>query len=599
MPSASVASRLVALACTAATALAAIPAVAQTPPPPQIQLPPRRMAPVQTAIRFAARVPIAGEPLPIFRLAPNPPPARFVRAQLALTKARLQPEGNTLVARDPETQALRAYLDPRSGDATIVPDLKATTEASAQAQALSPERALSIARRAIANPDFLPRDATAPRLGPPIPLMGGSGQRTGVTTREAAPPSQRLIFVPVLRSAAGLPVYGPGSRAALALGNDGSVRGLVRRWKSAVVADRVKPTASAESVTQAIRTQLRPFSTAATAITVDRIVPAYYNGAGYLQPVFYFTATLHPLSSRAADERVGGYVPMATPVEEIPALDAQPQGPRPTEGQRVGMTGVQFASYRGTGTVMAPSGPTVTLGEYANRDGAMLGMANELLDGFNLMSGFFPKPGQIVRTQWYWAEPWEVVGPSSKTLMNGVNIAYTQPHGNWYYNTTLSNNANAWDVHDIGTGGNPGFGAAAGGKLATWIIDSCEVAPAFQDQQVKTGNGYDAFTPWWPVFQGLHNVLAFRTEMWLFDGLNVPFGFIASLGADVNAAWFQEIAADPSYNDGYTYLDGNINQTVHMGRASTFIDARNLGHSIYDVAPQSASSTLWNFWMGN
>jgi hypothetical protein len=29
------------------------------------------------------------------------------------------------------------------------------------------------------------------------------------------------------------------------------------------------------------------------------------------------------------------------------------------------------------------------------------------------------------------------------------------------------------------------------------------------------------------------------------------------------------------------------------------IDARDLGQSIFNVGAQSASSTLWNFWMAN
>jgi hypothetical protein len=29
------------------------------------------------------------------------------------------------------------------------------------------------------------------------------------------------------------------------------------------------------------------------------------------------------------------------------------------------------------------------------------------------------------------------------------------------------------------------------------------------------------------------------------------------------------------------------------------IDARDLGQSIYSVGAQSASTTLWNFWMNN
>ncbi|MGA3318350.1 MAG: DUF6345 domain-containing protein [Candidatus Korobacteraceae bacterium] len=184
-----------------------------------------------------------------------------------------------------------------------------------------------------------------------------------------------------------------------------------------------------------------------------------------------------------------------------------------------------------------------------------------------------------------------------------MNVAYTEPHGDWLLNTTLSNYGDLWYVPNIGTGGNPGFGAAAGGVLATWVIMSCEVVPSMYDRQNEAGasdNPYTAFDAWWPVFQGLHNVIGFRTQMlYPDDSLQFGFGYAASLGGDLNAAWFQEVAAnDP--NDG-PYQDTHLKGTpwVHYDRASTMIDARDLGQSIFSVGAQSASTTLWNFWMSN
>jgi hypothetical protein len=68
---------------------------------------------------------------------------------------------------------------------------------------------------------------------------------------------------------------------------------------------------------------------------------------------------------------------------------------------------------------------------------------------------------------------------------------------------------------------------------------------------------------------------------------------------DVNAAWFDEVAAVDG-DDG-TYASQHLigNPTVRYDRASTMIDARDLGQSIFNVGAQSASSTLWNFWMAN
>ena len=187
--------------------------------------------------------------------------------------------------------------------------------------------------------------------------------------------------------------------------------------------------------------------------------------------------------------------------------------------------------------------------------------------------------------------------------MNAVNVAYTVPHGDWLLNTTLSNYGDLWYVNDIGTGGNPGFGAAAGGKLATWIIMSCEVIPSFYDRANEQGgssNGYDAFNAWWGVFQGLHNVLGFRTIMFYpDDATNWAFGLAASLRGDVNATWFQEVAANHSNEGTYSSQHLKDGVKVHYDRACSMVDGRDLGQSIFVVSAQSASGTLWNFWMGN
>jgi hypothetical protein len=95
-------------------------------------------------------------------------------------------------------------------------------------------------------------------------------------------------------------------------------------------------------------------------------------------------------------------------------------------------------------------------------------------------------------------------------------------------------------------------------------------------------------------------VIGFRTIMFYpDDNLNWGFGFDASLGGDVNAAWFQEVAAYHGGDGTYASQHLNGNPQVHYDRASTMIDARNLGQSIYSVYAQSASSTLWNFWMND
>jgi Family of unknown function (DUF6345) len=554
-------------------------------------------------IRFTATVPLVTEPLPIFKLTPTQAPVSLTSDHLRALKApTLAMEHEVFAARESSTALLRAYVDPKIGDAELLPNLSSTIAPEQLVlKPIAPEAAVEAARNLFNDTAFIPKDDTTLRIAPVIQVNGGAEGRpaSGSEIGKGTPASVRLTFVPAIRYAAGLPVYGPGSHVTVAVDNNKTVQGFLRRWSTATRGDNVEPTVTAEQVQQSIRDQLKEFSSHAT-VTVNHISRAYYDGnVSALQPVYYFSAVIHPIGGKTADDRIIGYVPIGKTVEDIPTINQldttndHPSEPSQTSGKT--------ETEKPTGSAGGP--PAVTLGEYANRDGSMLGMADQLLNGLSTKVPFISPATPIVRTQYYWAEPWEVVGTPSKSYLNAVNIAYTQPHGDWYINTTYSNYADLWDVHNIGTGGNPGYGAAAGGKLATWIIDSCEVVPSMYDLQVQSGNAYNAFTPWFPVFQGLHNVIGFRTEMWLFDGLNQPFGVVAGLGGDVNAAWFQEIAADSSYtedNPQNQYQDPHLNNiTVHMGRASTFIDARDLGQSIYAVTPQSASSTLWNFWMNN
>jgi hypothetical protein len=306
-----------------------------------------------------------------------------------------------------------------------------------------------------------------------------------------------------------------------------------------------------------------------------------------LQPVYQFFATLHPLIGRAGNDHVVGYIPVGRLVEPLPVLNqrngSSPLAPNVSPARNVRPAGTSAS---------------ISLGEYANQDGTMQDMANAYLSGFDSVPAGRYGPA-IARTQWYYAEPFEVES-AANSYLNAVSIAYTMPHGDWYLNTTLGNYGDLWYINQIGVNGNPGFGAAGGGKLATWIIDSCEVAPSYYDLQVSTGNGGNAFTPWWQVFKGLHRVLGFRTEMLLgMDTMNYDISNDMAIGANANSAFINEIA-NTNFNQYGTYADYHLNNLqVHYDRASIFYDSRNANESIYSVQGQSASGQLNNVWLGN
>lgn len=563
------------------------------------------------AIRFAAEVPAAPAQMRIYNLAPSRAPIEFFNEKLKSGKLpALQLQKGVYVARGAtgrdDRDKVRAFVDPKSGDATFTPSLADLVRASAPRQALPAERAVAVGRAALADVRFIPKDATELRVSDAVPLMGGATAQGAPN----APPArtevrQIMTMVPADRYAGGFRVYGRGSRALVSIGNDGAIVGAIRHWRTASPGQSVVTSVSAQQVQAEITRQLRPQVAArGVSAVVDRISIGYYDGnAKYLQPVYYFEATLHSAEKAIGDTKIAGYVPIGKALEPIPDLAAKPPGPGPATPKPPTPSG------KPVGKVGGPGIPgDISLGEYANQDwptsSAYLTMANSFLNGLTFLNSIFPGiTPPTARTQWYTAHNWEVVGPSSRYYMNAVNVAYTEPHGDWLINSTLSNCCENWYVPNIGTGGNPGYGAAAGGVLATWLIMSCEVIPSMYDRQNEqggTGNPYMAFDAWWGVFKGLHNVLGFRTIMFYpDDSLNWGFGYSASFGGDVNAAWFQSVAAYDGNDGTYAsqHLKGGI--TVHYDRASSMVDARDLGQSIYSVGAQSASSTLWNFWMGN
>lgn len=584
-------------------------------------------------IDFKADIPQAPAEMKVFKLTASKPPVAFVNEALRAGKLPLLAEQNkALVVRntkfrdDPES--VRAHIDPVSGDTALTPSMADLV--AMPAGKLNADSAMSVARKAFGDQRFIPHDMTELRMGEPISVMGGAtasarapAANPKLTTAAAAgaklttaaasrvtmkvAPRMVMILVPAVRYAAGLPVVGRGSHAVVTVASDGSMAGALRRWRTASEGETVKTAITPEQVRADILRQLKGKVPDGSRAVIDKVELAYYDrNADFLQPVYRFEAEITPDSKKFSPIRLEGFVPIGQARETIPDLAAPPEGPAPmTADQKVAsldtVTPEMDAKFKarigGAGTV-----DDFTLGEYANQDwpndGGYVDMSYAFLHGLQASTS------SVNRTQWYVAHNWEVVGPSSRYYMNAVNVAYTVPHGDWLINSTDRNCCEDWNVANIGTGGNPGFGhAAGGGVLATWIIMSCEVIPSMYDRQHEaggTGNPYTAFDAWWGVFQGMHNAIGFRTIMYYpDDALNYGFGQDAAWGGDINSAWFQEVAAHEGGRGSYASQHLSGAPMVHYDRAATMVDARDLGHSIFHVTAQSASSTLWNFWMGN
>jgi hypothetical protein len=108
-----------------------------------------------------------------------------------------------------------------------------------------------------------------------------------------------------------------------------------------------------------------------------------------------------------------------------------------------------------------------------------------------------------------------------------------------------------------------------------------------------------SFNVWWNIFDGLHAVVGYRTEMWIADGVTGPFGFAIGLGAPIVSTWINEVVTDSAYNPDATYTDDNRNITEPMGRPSAVAVCGHSDDTAADVAPIPAATCLTEWWIGN
>jgi hypothetical protein len=214
--------------------------------------------------------------------------------------------------------------------------------------------------------------------------------------------------------------------------------------------------------------------------------------------------------------------------------------------------------------------------------------ANEFLDGLSEAQLVFGSPISFTDSQYFWAEPFEFVSDKNN-FVNSVHIALNEVHGNWGWFSTRDNNDDGVSLSSIPS---TGYGGGGGGALAYWIIHSCEVIPTQTDEATS-------FDVWWNIFNGLHAVVGYRTEMWIDDDVTGPFGLAIGLGAPVVPAWLNEVASNDSYDDGDTYHDGNRNIDEPMGRASAVAVCGHSDDTANDIGSLGRATCLTEWWFEN
>lgn len=494
-------------------------------------------------------------------------------------KAQLK-EGDGGACAAYEGKRLVAFVHPKTGETNVFPSLEALKSGRGLA-----ERAKAVSERLMHDTALFPEDGTRLSALAPVTLVASNHSRDGKRTE----PAEYLSFVRIERQVDGLPVFGPGTRSMIAVAHDDTIHAFAHRWRSARPSgERVVPHSRAE-IAKAILAQLDTSAKSAD-VRVDKVTLGYYDGgAHFLQPVYRFHATVifSNRKLRVANRHVFGYVSIGVAPEPLPVLGIQ-HGESPKEPD-------SRPKSREQPEPLPPGDPTV--GRYVVRNDSQgwVDSANNFfanLQGASVIAGLLGRsPTAFTNSQYYWAEP-RLFLSDKDSFVNSVQIALTEVHGNWGLFSTRDNHDDLVSLSSIPS---TGYGGGGGGSLAYWILHSCEVIPTQTDESTS-------FDVWWNIFNGLHAVLGYRTEMWINDGVTGPFGLSIGLGASVVSAWLNAVVSDDSYGAGdATYLDDNFNpnKSEPMGRASAIAICGHGDDTASDIAPLGQATCLTEWWFNN
>ena len=402
------------------------------------------------------------------------------------------------------------------------------------------------------------------------------------------PPASYLAYFLVRRYVGPYRVIGPGSRAFIALDEQNRVSALLKVWQSATVSSvKLHPSFTTDEIVQKISSQLQLFATAGKLI-VEGVDIVYYDGNGkFLQPVYRFTFRIQhpstPLEPAVTDESFVGYVPYTDGIETLPLL-GNASGIRPSE---VECKKAERPVSGGGATV------PISIGRYVIRDAEDEAdtyhswVANSAAFMTSLSSSVLGM--QFKDSQYCWARP-SLFTTDKNRFINAMHVSLVEADGTWWYFRTrqCSKSSGCDGVHldkDI-TG--LGYGAAAKGALAFWIIHSCEVIPSPDDTAAWA-------TAWWSVFGGIRSVVGYRTKIDISDG--AEFSYPTSLGklAPVASSWLGDVIALNDYANHPTAV-GPDRKNHSMGRPATISACGHEDDSVISASGDKPPKCLAVWW---
>lgn len=521
-------------------------------------------------------IPVTTEPMPVYQLGEQVVvPSDYLCDIITnvAPDAQLSAFGDQGASAAFDGDRLVAFVHPTTGESRVFPTL----------QWLEPGEGLSeiastIAAQFASDTTLFPADDTTLVVGNPITLSGSQSPCQGNATDS----EEYLGFVSLGRQVNGIPVYGPGTQATIAVDAKGNIQAFAHRYRPAFVTKQYIVPNSPDQVAQSIVNDLSNTCTRDT-INIESVVVSYYdNGNNTLQPVFTYSGSIPASSNASTHGLIAGSISvgnLSQPITPIPQTDYPSNAP------------AGFYKYARDLRVASRGVNTSTVGRYVVRADSPDWLSSATAFILSLESASSLGGTLSFTDDQYLAAVPDMFTTQKNSYINSVQIALNEVHGNWGEFSTYKQDGDIVTLAEMGAAG--GLGADAGGSLAYWILHSCEVIPTQTDEPTS-------FDVWWQIFHGMHSVVGYRTDMWINDNVTSNFGLWVGLGAGVVPAWFLEVATNSLYGpNDLMYNDVNRGISEPMGRPSSVSVCGHVDDTACEIGGIGNPTCLFEFWLDN
>jgi hypothetical protein len=522
------------------------------------------------------QIPVIAQPLPVYKLGDKVIVSSDYLSDIienVSDDAELTSFGGQGAFAAFDDDRLVGFINPGTGESRVFPRFEHLKPCEGLA-----DKATAAGNKFASDASLFPPDDTELVVVAPTTLSGSRSWGKG----NATDPDEYLAFVSLKRQINGIPVYGPGTQATIAIGADGNILGFAHRYRPAFVTTQFITPHPPSQVIQSIMNDLSS-TCSREQVTINNVVVSYFDdGNNTIQPVYSYSGSIPSSDNATAHSHISGSISIGNtsqPIMPIPTTDYPSNSP------------AGFYRYARDLRMASRNDQASKVGRYVVRADSFqwLDSATAFLQGLQSAS---PLGGTLSFTddQYLAAVP-DMFTSQRNQFINSVQIALNEVHGNWGEFTTYKDFGDIVTLAEIAAAG--GLGSNAGGFLAYWIIHSCEVIPTQTDESTS-------FDVWWDIFRGLHSVVGYRTDMWIDDGVPADVGLWVGLGAAVIPAWFLEIATNNLYvvNDA-VYQDKNRGITEPMGRPSSVNVCGHADDTAEDVDGIDDPTCLFEFWFDN